>query len=154
VETLARFKCGLPPHGHGIMSGTLLTYMKPLHEQSSILYTQAIDMGGIASGAAFFVNWASTQWGEVRPLFPYVSTSARLGEHTVLLLRYIYRCCHLFGRCSLDASAWKRCTLVVWAACAWSGIMLNTRSTHGMPLHGQGVIPDSQATKSTSTYLP
>jgi len=32
--------------------------------------------------------------------------------------------------------------------------MLDTRLSYGMPLHGQGVIPDAQATKSTSTYWP
>jgi len=45
-------------------------------------------------------------------------------------------------------------TLEVWAASSWSGIMLDTRLSYGMPLHGQGLIPDAQATKSTSTYWP
>ena len=65
-------------------------------------------MGGMASGAASIFNWASTQWEEVRLLSPFISANAHLGEHTVRLFRYSYHCCHLFGRCSLDASAWKR----------------------------------------------
>jgi len=32
--------------------------------------------------------------------------------------------------------------------------MLDTRLDYGMPLHGQGVVPDAQATKSTSTHWP
>jgi len=36
-------------------------------------------MGCIASGAASIVNWASTQWEEVRPLSPYISANAHLG---------------------------------------------------------------------------
>jgi len=45
-------------------------------------------------------------------------------------------------------------TFEVWAASAWSGIMLDTRLDYVMPLHGQGVLPDAQATKSTSTHWP